>query len=159
VAAEVAGGGSPAVRSCDLKSVPRPYRRKVAARCAQLRQHWQRAAKLILAQADVMTVSRALELALFHGRQARRVESSGGVKSPGGRGLWLRPGQDLGFVKYKSEVAHHTRFRQRGRSVKPDHCDIFATRGLGKGAAGGERGTGQRWAKSDHDFRAEAFAS
>jgi hypothetical protein len=32
-----------------------------------------------------------------------------------------------------------------GRSVKPDHCDIFATRGLGKGAAGGQRGTGQWW--------------
>ena len=31
----------------------------------ELRQHWQRACKLILAKADVMTVSRALELALF----------------------------------------------------------------------------------------------
>ena len=31
----------------------------------ELRQHWQRAAKLILAKADVLTVSRALELALF----------------------------------------------------------------------------------------------
>jgi hypothetical protein len=28
--------------------------------------HWQRAAKLILAQADVVTVSRSLELALFY---------------------------------------------------------------------------------------------
>jgi hypothetical protein len=33
----------------------------------ELRSHWQRAAKLILAKADVMTVSRALELALFYG--------------------------------------------------------------------------------------------
>jgi hypothetical protein len=31
----------------------------------EVRQHWQRAAKLILAKADVATVSRALELALF----------------------------------------------------------------------------------------------
>jgi len=32
----------------------------------ELRQRWQWAAKLILAQADVVTVSRALELALFY---------------------------------------------------------------------------------------------
>jgi hypothetical protein len=31
----------------------------------ELRSHWQRACKLILAKADVLTVSRALELALF----------------------------------------------------------------------------------------------
>ena len=31
----------------------------------ELRSHWQRACKLILAKADVPTVSRALELALF----------------------------------------------------------------------------------------------
>jgi hypothetical protein len=40
-------------------------------------------------------------------RKSRRSEK------PRRQGLWLRPGQDLGFVKYKSEVAHHTRFRQR----------------------------------------------
>jgi hypothetical protein len=32
----------------------------------ELRHHWQRAAKLILAKEDVLTVSRALELALFY---------------------------------------------------------------------------------------------
>ncbi len=31
----------------------------------ELRQHWQRACKLILAKADVVDVSRALKLALF----------------------------------------------------------------------------------------------
>jgi hypothetical protein len=31
----------------------------------ELRQHWQRACKLILAHADVFAVSRAVELALF----------------------------------------------------------------------------------------------
>ena len=31
----------------------------------EARQHWQRAAKFILAKTDVMTVRRALELALF----------------------------------------------------------------------------------------------
>jgi len=31
----------------------------------ELRSHWQRACKLILAKANVMTVSRTLELALF----------------------------------------------------------------------------------------------
>ena len=31
----------------------------------EARQHWQRAAKLILSKADVMSVSRSLELALF----------------------------------------------------------------------------------------------
>jgi len=31
----------------------------------ELRDHWQRVCKLILAKADVQTVSRALELALF----------------------------------------------------------------------------------------------
>jgi hypothetical protein len=31
----------------------------------ELRQRWRRVAKLILAKADVLTVSRALELALF----------------------------------------------------------------------------------------------
>ena len=31
----------------------------------ELRQHWQRVAKLILAKEDVLTVSRALELTLF----------------------------------------------------------------------------------------------
>jgi hypothetical protein len=31
----------------------------------ELRTHWQRACKLILAKEDVLTVSRALELALF----------------------------------------------------------------------------------------------
>jgi hypothetical protein len=31
----------------------------------ELRSHWQRACKLMLAKADVQTVSRALELALF----------------------------------------------------------------------------------------------
>jgi hypothetical protein len=31
----------------------------------ELRSHWQRACKLILATEDVLTVSRALELALF----------------------------------------------------------------------------------------------
>jgi hypothetical protein len=31
----------------------------------ELRQHWQRACKLILAKEDVLTVSRAFELALF----------------------------------------------------------------------------------------------
>ena len=31
----------------------------------ELRSHWQRACKLILAKADVVAVSRALELALF----------------------------------------------------------------------------------------------
>jgi hypothetical protein len=30
------------------------------------REHWQRACKLILAKEDVLTVSRALELALFY---------------------------------------------------------------------------------------------
>jgi hypothetical protein len=32
----------------------------------ELHQHWQRAAKLILSKADVLTISRALELALFY---------------------------------------------------------------------------------------------
>jgi hypothetical protein len=32
----------------------------------ELRSHWQRVAKLILAKEDVLTVSRALELALFY---------------------------------------------------------------------------------------------
>jgi hypothetical protein len=32
----------------------------------ELRSHWQRVCKLILAKEDVVTVSRALELALFH---------------------------------------------------------------------------------------------
>jgi hypothetical protein len=32
----------------------------------ETRQQWQQAAKLILAQADVVAVSRALELALFY---------------------------------------------------------------------------------------------
>jgi hypothetical protein len=32
----------------------------------ELRSQWQRAAKLILAEADVAAVSRALELALFY---------------------------------------------------------------------------------------------
>jgi hypothetical protein len=31
----------------------------------ELRTHWQRVAKLVLAKEDVLTVSRALELALF----------------------------------------------------------------------------------------------
>jgi hypothetical protein len=31
----------------------------------ELRQHWQRVCKLVLAKADVLVVSRALELALF----------------------------------------------------------------------------------------------
>jgi len=31
----------------------------------ELRSHWQRACKLVLAREDVLTVSRALELALF----------------------------------------------------------------------------------------------
>jgi hypothetical protein len=31
----------------------------------ELRTHWQRVAKLVLAKADVLTVSRTLELALF----------------------------------------------------------------------------------------------
>jgi len=31
----------------------------------ELRQHWQHACRLILAKEDIMTVSRALELALF----------------------------------------------------------------------------------------------
>jgi hypothetical protein len=31
----------------------------------ELRQHWQRAYKLILAKADVVSVSRSLELPLF----------------------------------------------------------------------------------------------
>jgi hypothetical protein len=31
----------------------------------ELRDHWQRVCKLILAKEDVLTVSRALELALF----------------------------------------------------------------------------------------------
>jgi hypothetical protein len=31
----------------------------------ELRTHWQRVAKLILSKEDVLTVSRALELALF----------------------------------------------------------------------------------------------
>jgi hypothetical protein len=31
----------------------------------EMRQHWQRACKLILAKADVVAASRALELALF----------------------------------------------------------------------------------------------
>ncbi len=41
--------------------------RALGKRChgRELRDHWQRACKLILAKADVMTVSRALELALF----------------------------------------------------------------------------------------------
>jgi hypothetical protein len=41
--------------------------RTIHAACDQRerRPHWQRACKLILAKADVMTVSRALELALF----------------------------------------------------------------------------------------------
>jgi hypothetical protein len=32
----------------------------------ELLNHWQRVAKLILAKEDVLTVSRALELALFY---------------------------------------------------------------------------------------------
>jgi hypothetical protein len=32
----------------------------------ELRTHWQRACKLILAKENVLTVSRALELALFY---------------------------------------------------------------------------------------------
>src|SRR5262249_11791125 len=32
----------------------------------ELRSHWQRACKLLLAEADVTAVSRALELALFY---------------------------------------------------------------------------------------------
>jgi hypothetical protein len=32
----------------------------------EMRQHWQRVAKLVLANEDLLTVSRALELALFY---------------------------------------------------------------------------------------------
>jgi hypothetical protein len=32
----------------------------------ELRDHWQRVAKMVLAKDDVLTVSRALELALFY---------------------------------------------------------------------------------------------
>jgi len=46
----------------------------------ELRQHWQRAAKLILAKADVMTVSRSLESRPLHGRQGGRVERAGGMR-------------------------------------------------------------------------------
>jgi hypothetical protein len=41
----------------------------------ELRSHWQRACKLILAKEDMLTVSRALELALFHGCEVGRVET------------------------------------------------------------------------------------
>jgi hypothetical protein len=40
------------------------------------RQHWQRACKLVLANADVPTISRALELALF-------MDAKLDVESPG----------------------------------------------------------------------------
>jgi hypothetical protein len=43
--------------ACDYMTAMDPKR--------ELRQHWQRACKLILAKSDVMTVSRTLELALF----------------------------------------------------------------------------------------------
>jgi hypothetical protein len=57
------------VASC----VPLPApRSRTGARCTrsvrrrrELLNHWQRVAKLILAKEDVLTVSRALELALF----------------------------------------------------------------------------------------------
>jgi hypothetical protein len=41
----------------------------------ELRSHWQRVCKLILAKEDVLTVSRALELALFMDAKLGRVES------------------------------------------------------------------------------------
>jgi hypothetical protein len=46
-------------------------------------QYWQRACRLILAKADVMTVSRALELALFMDA-ALDVSNALGNKSRGG---------------------------------------------------------------------------
>jgi hypothetical protein len=60
----------------------------------ELRQHWQRAAKLIPAKADVMEVSRALELALFMTpsstcRKCRRNESPGAKFGGAGAGFGL----------------------------------------------------------------------
>jgi hypothetical protein len=46
-----------------------------------LRQHWQRACKLILAKENVLTVSRALELALFMDAKL----DVGGTRSSGPR--------------------------------------------------------------------------
>jgi hypothetical protein len=40
----------------------------------ELRSHWRRTCKLILAKEDVLTVSRALELALFMGANLGCVE-------------------------------------------------------------------------------------
>ena len=47
----------------------------------ELRQHWQRACKLILAKADVLDVSRALELALFMDAKLDVSNVPGGMKT------------------------------------------------------------------------------
>jgi hypothetical protein len=56
----------------------------------ELRQHWQRACKLILAHADVFAVSRALELALF---MDAKLDVSKGWKSSVTL-HWEQPGPD-----------------------------------------------------------------
>jgi hypothetical protein len=48
----------------------------------ELRSHWQRACKLILAKEDVLTVSRALELALFMDAKLDVSKSEAGYEQP-----------------------------------------------------------------------------
>jgi hypothetical protein len=47
----------------------------------ELRQHWQRVAKLVLANEDVLTISRALELALFMDAKLDVWKSAGKMKT------------------------------------------------------------------------------
>jgi hypothetical protein len=55
----------------------------------ELRTHWQRIAKLILAKEDVLTVSRALELALFMDAKSRQNNISPRRKRGGNEMAWI----------------------------------------------------------------------
>jgi hypothetical protein len=73
-----------------------------AGKKRELRDHWQRVAKLILTREDVLTVSRALELTLFYDaswtcRKSRQNENHSNqlVFPTDARSWWGNPGRRL----------------------------------------------------------------
>jgi hypothetical protein len=77
----------------------------------ELRSHWQRACKLILAKEDVLTVSRALELALFMDAKLE----VGGTRQ--GREAEQRPTrkreQNMAYHEHSAEHLCHWHRRRR----------------------------------------------
>jgi hypothetical protein len=93
----------------------------------ELRNHWQRACKLILAKENVLTVSRALELALFHDAKLD-LSKVPAERKPRSQRVWGCHATGAGFglhVQASWSVCARSGF-DNGAILRFPYCDISA---------------------------------